>query len=465
MEEKALIKVRFPNWIKKKSRKRDINSPRSIGVMIQNANVLSNKGQQYVNPERVFFVFVLISIAIFWIIMFMTRSENIDMYFLRDHRDTSMDYFNMLFNLKGSDPWSANSNYPAICFLFWKVMYHFLPTTEYENGFDLRTDMVAQLGYILFVLTCMVIIWEAIHYMAKGTNIEKTLFGCALMFSGPMFFLLERGNILIAVLALSLVFLALYNSKKVSYRVIAYICLAIAAAIKIYPAALGLLVLWKKRYKETVALIVLGIAFFIIPFFAFDGVESLQKMLYGMGLATDVQTGSGLGSNFCMNNLVQLIGAAFGVNIRNVPGWVSLVAFAFCLSLFAISRQEWQKLYALVLLCIWCQGFSYTYILVLLFLPIISFLFRSDRQQQGSFRIGYAILFALTIIPYPLPMVDHINRALGLPDMSFPNLRFPVSWGTIIINAVLVVIALIITTDSIVYRVKKKHNGWLKENG
>lgn len=397
-----------------------------------------------------FSIGVLILVAVYWLIMLVTRSANIDAYFVTDHANTAMDYFNMLSMAGMSDPWIQNANYPAMCFLILKELGYLIPEAEITDAFALRNNMSAQFGYCFFMLACLIIIWEIARHMAKGTNCEKILFCCALMFSGPMIFLLERGNILIAALAFALLYLLLYDSDKLSHRIVGYFCLSIAAAIKIYPAVLGLMTLSKKRHKETVMLVGIGGVCFLAPFFAFGGFASLKQMLIGIGTANGAQSSIGLGINFCMNNLVQIIGAFFGKRITSVPGWVSLASACFCLCLFVASTQEWQKLYALVLLCIWFPGFSYTYTLVLLFLPIISFLYRSDRKQ-GWLRSAYAIGFALTIIPYALPMAEQINNVY-----SDEHIKFPLSWGVVLINLVLVLLAVMISVDAVADRLRRK---------
>lgn len=397
-----------------------------------------------------FSIGVLISVAVYWLIMLVTRSANIDAYFVTDHTNTAMDYFNMLSMAGMPDPWIQNANYPAMCFLILKLLGYLIPEAEIADAFALRNNMSAQFGYFIFMLACLIIIWETARHMAKGTNCEKILFCCALIFSGPMLFLLERGNILIAALAFSMLYLLLYDSDKLSYRIVGYFCLSIAAAIKIYPAVLGLLTLSKKRYKEAVMLVVIGGVCFLAPFFAFDGFASLREMLIGISCANGAQSSIGLGINFCMNNLLQIIGAFFGNKIASVPGWVSLASACFCLCLFAVSTQEWQKLYALVLLCIWFPGFSYTYTLVLLFLPIISFLYRSDRKQ-GWLRSAYAIGFALTIIPYAFPMAERVNDVF-----SDEYIKFPLSWGVVLINLVLVLLAVMISVDAAADRLRRK---------
>lgn len=403
---------------------------------------------KHVKAINIFSISVLVMTCVYWIVNITTHGAYINMYFITDHQDTAMDYFNMLANLNREDPWDAQANYPAICFLLWKFMHQMLPLGEFPDGFSLRQDMVAQLGYILFVLVCLVIVWETIKYCAKGTRAEKTLFACALLFSGPMTYLLERGNILLAALAFSLLFLAFYDSEKLLLRILSYGCLAIAAAIKIYPAVLGLLVLWKKRYKEAFILLLIGMATFLIPFFAFEGIESLKKMLSGIEYAASIHANLGFGLNFSVSNLTKMVFAFFGHNLTSVPDWIPVAAACCCFMLFFLCQHEWQKLYALISLCIWFPGFSYTYTLVLLFLPIISFFFRSARQQQGRFKYVYAVTFALMILPYVLPMADKVNAVL---EREF--IKYPLSWGTIIVNFLLVGTAMLLLLEAILDRI------------
>lgn len=404
------------------------------------------------HSSQFFSVAVLFAVLLYWIFNLFTRSAYIDTYFVTDHHDTAMDYFNMLEYLNHSDPWYNNANYPAMVFLFFKAMHHMLPIADMGDGFYLRENMIAQLGYILFIVICLVVIWETIRYMTKDKGWSGVLFAIAIVISGPMLFLLERGNMLIAVLVFSLLFLAFYDDDRKGMRILAYVSLSFAAAIKIYPAVLGLLVLSKKRYKETILLLIMGTVFFLAPFFVFDGIESLKKMIVGISYATALQTsGIGFGYNFSMNNLVQIVGAVFGRYIVSVPSWVSIASALFCLLMFFLCKYEWQKLYALVLLCIWFPGFSYTYTLVLLFLPVISYFFRAESYLQGWLKNVYPIAFALLIIPYGLPMVDKINMVLQLDYV-----KFPVSWGMVIINFVLVFIAILITIENLVRLINKK---------
>ena len=400
--------------------------------------------------HRWFSVLVIACIVVYWFIMLLTRSANIDCYFVTDHHNTSMDYFNMLANLNQTDPYYQQANYPAICFLFWKIMHRFLwraEDGEFGDGFELRNDMIAQLGYILFMAVCVVIIWETMMYLSKGTKTEKILFSSALFFSGPMIFLLERGNILIAVLALLLLYFALYDAPKLSLRVIAYICLALAAAIKIYPALFGLLVLRKKRYKETAVLVVIGIAAFILPFFVFDGIGSLKSMLNGIGVSSALQGQFGFGNNFSFSNLVKMVAAFGGYNLVSTPGWMSAVIAVLCIVLYFLCTSEWQQWFSLALVCLWFPSFSYTYALVMLFVPILSF-FRTENVKISWLNKVYFVLLILVVIPYALPFIDRVNGVLGMDYV-----KLPLAWGTVITNFALVLITVLTAVESLKGRI------------
>lgn len=366
---------------------------------------------------------VLAATTLFWGYMLLTRCENIDSYFVKDHGNTSMDYFNMLSNIYHGDPYYANANYPALCFVFFKIMYHLLPSPvseEYGDGYYLRENMIAQLGYMLFVMISMLIIWNVMQRFVKGTYFQKLLFGAALLFSGPMVFALERGNILLLTLAFLMVFLLCYDSEKMPYRIIAYLALSIAAGLKIYPAVFGLLVVWKKRYKESVLLVVMGIIVFILPFFCFNGLESLRLMLEGISISSTNMTGLGLGLNYSFPNLFLLVSVTLGGNATTIPAWVNLVPILLCAFFFFISDSEWKKLYVLALFCIWLPRFAYTYVLLLMFLPILSFYFKN--REDSKFDFLYSFSFWIMMIPMCTPMIDRINDVAG--D------KFPVSLGT-----------------------------------
>lgn len=429
--------------------------------MIGNMKNINNLKKLPYAPVAAFSVAVLFLTTLYWAVMLFTKSAWIDSYFLADHKNTGMDYFNMLANSAVKDPYAANSNYPAMCFFFLKIMRHFIPNcdaADFQDGFDYRGNMVAQLGYFLFVITCILILVIAVKIIIKGNDLVNTLLITSLIISGPMIFLLERGNILLAVLPLIMLFYALYDSDNKYLRFIAYVSLAIAAAIKIYPAVFGLLLIKRKRYKDAALLAVIGLTVFILPFFAFDGFSSLRQMLTGMTAANSENVGSGFGYNFSLTNILRILVAFLGKHIETAP---KLLVYSGVFALFigfVIARKEWQQLFFLSMICLWTPFFSYTYSLVLLFPPLLSFLREPSVKGKNKLTAVYMAFFVIVTVPHALPLAEKINYNL----YSTHIVRLPLSYSTIIINLALIIISAIIFFESIYAIIKNSKRRTVK---
>ena len=111
--------------------------------------------------------------------------------------------------------------------------------------------------------------------MKKGSNKEKYLFITLMMFSIPFLFAFERGNIILVSFILLLVFMCFKDSENKVLREIALIGLAASAAIKIYPAIFGLILVKEKRWLDIFRVITYGLILFVLPFLFFGGYSSL----------------------------------------------------------------------------------------------------------------------------------------------------------------------------------------------
>lgn len=403
---------------------------------------LSDQISEEEKRQRIFSVVVLAGIAIFWLICLFTRSANINSYFLKDHHDTGMDYFNMLECLNHDDPWYDYALYPAMCFAILRITFHAIPPSAYMYGIDsfmLRENMIAQLWYILILMICLVGIWELCQNMAVGTKFSRLMFAASLLFSGPMFYLLERGNLLVITLPFLLAFYALYDSSDKKLRYLGYLCLAVSASIKIYPALFGLLVPMKKRYRETIHLVLIGFVVFMLPFFWFRGLDSVRDMLYGSGVAANVLSNNGVGYNFSFHNTLTFLAAIIGKKITAWPAWSLIFPLALSLWIIIAGKREWQKLYGITLLCVWLPSFSFTYTLTMFFPAIISF-FR-DTKNTGKFSKVYTILLALLIIPYVTPLMPWIDDVYG------GDVGFAASWTLVIVDGVMMIIGILILVE------------------
>lgn len=173
-------------------------------------------------------------------------------------------------------------------------------------------------------------------------------------------------------------------------------------------------------------------------------------MVQGFKISADTQLGMGLGFNYSLDNLYKILGTLLGFEVKITPIFLVVVAVFLCLIIFALSSAEWKQLYAMTLLALWIPKFSYTYALVLLFLPVISFFYRSN-STDGRYDIVYMFLFAVMLIPYFLPEVKRVDDVLNLT-----NNKYPLSYGMLIINLAIIIMAILIIVDEVSARLNNK---------
>ena len=116
------------------------------------------------------------------------------------------------------------------------------------------------------MLLMILIMFIQLFQMKKGKPVTKWLMTLALAFSGIALFSYERGNVIYLAVIGMVCFIEHYQSENKVLREWAFIALAFAAAIKGYPAIFGILLIWEKRWKEAIRLMIYGLLFCFGPF-------------------------------------------------------------------------------------------------------------------------------------------------------------------------------------------------------
>lgn len=114
-------------------------------------------------------------------------------------------------------------------------------------------------------------------------------------------------------------------------RELALICLACAAAMKLYPALFGLLLLSDKKYKEAVRAVIYGIVLLVVPFFFMGGVGQIPQMLKNsLTLNNNTLSGStGFGYGFKVN-ATSSIGSIFDWLLLKTIPFILRCLYTFC---------------------------------------------------------------------------------------------------------------------------------------
>lgn len=337
--------------------------------------------------------------------------------------DTWMDMYHSIQIAIAENPYDIGSIYPPMSTLYYRLLSHAFHTHD-EGTWDGTSWSMreTQMGRMLVlgqtVLFCLLLAMAISTILHKWPRLKRYAIVLLALFSSPMLYLMERGNILLLALCLMGLFLAGYKSPHKPVRELALVCLALAFSIKLYPAALGLLLLRDKRWADALRLALYGVLLLLLPAFFFDGFATIGAFLGG--LANEIAT-------FGMYRVrVDVTGlAAYLFNNTQPAAFVTIARVVLCVgALFSacVLKKTWQQVAALCLLMIYLPGFSYYYVATLLIFPCIMFLADNEKRRQDML---YAVCYAgmLVVIMRPASYEPFISAVGQIsPSMRLCNL-------------------------------------------
>lgn len=291
--------------------------------------------------------------------------------------------------------------YPPLAYLTVIFLRHFIKVDVCEVSDTIGPKihqaslMLAIICIIFFVIFSAFICEELLNVSKK----EKYLFVFLIFFSIPMLFEIERLNIVFVAWIFLGLFFIWKDSQNAFLREFSYVCLAISAAIKIYPAIFGLLIVFEKRYMDAIRTLIYGVAFFFTPFLYFGGagkfIDNLIAIVNHFQSSVDFMVESH--GNY--NISYYAIGDFLSVKMKNdliLPVQIVLFLLVFS-SLFLLHSYE-KRVLALVCIMIGIPNSSFCYIVIFLIYPIIFFLNRTSQKEAIIY-----LLFLLMML-YPLPI-------------------------------------------------------------
>ena len=254
--------------------------------------------------------------------------------------------------------------------------------------------------FVCFTIVSYILFAKLIYKYKNGSFANKSLFAFFTLFSFPMIYLIERGNIIVLVLPLLLYFVNEYDSDVKYKRHLAYICLAISVAIKIYPVFFGLLLLKKKKnFKNILLCIFYGAVFFFVPFIFVGGFSQLGVLIHNILYTSSMFGSKGFGFKVSISNTFSLFGHVFNhVRLFETAGTVFLIITVLA-GLFLILFNKWNedwKIYAVIsLIIILVPGFSYIYSVAYMIIPLLFFL---NKKEIKWIDYIYSLLFIAQFI-------------------------------------------------------------------
>ena len=306
---------------------------------------------------------------------------------------------------------NVQGTYPPIArAIFWLTGQMIPVRNQLIAASSMRLSHGALLVFFVFAIS-LLILFIAYKKLNKDLPSVMTLI---MLLSAPMIFLVDRGNLLIVTYVASVLFVAGYRSKNPITRHLSYICLAIAAATKIYPVVLGLLVLREKKWKETLWCVLYGFAFCILPFFFIGGIPEL--LLYVRNVTTSVGKNVIIVNTWLLNYSTVLAAwteeffedAMIGRKIASATIYILVGLLAACVIL---CKERWKALLAAVLIIILFPGYTVSYCGVFYTIPLL-LLLKDTRGDKRDY--AYAILLSLALAP-----LQFVCGAIGVSQPSY----------------------------------------------
>ena len=398
----------------------------------------------------IFYIFSISLIVFFLGSILITHGESVKYYLFADRQDTFMDFFNSIYDTIGRRPYDMGVIYPPLCYMIYYAFSRFIPLdTIIEQKRLLKLQQGPMISLIIyFVITVFLFIILA-KKIKKGKNNEKNLFIFIMLFSIPFLYTFERANIIFVALILLMTFFAFRNSENKILKEISLISLAASAAIKIYPALFGLILLKEKKWKEIIRVIIYGLILFFVPFIFFGGFECILEFYRNITGATN-----SFNETFVINKInfmaaIDNINSILQISNQHLDMankiFVGLLILTSIISSFTM-KNNWKLLSLLTCLMIGIPGISFTYTAIFFVLPLIYFI--DDKSKKNIFDYIYLILFILIMFANPLAIFEN-----GTFDYFYNN----ISLNTKVMSISILILTVLLNIENIINLIKRKY--------
>lgn len=357
------------------------------------------------------FAAVVITSFVLWLIGLTQRDvtdRQLDLFFGK-MKDFLADYTNTTGYAANGDPYgvvSKHRQYPPLAYvLFWFISRFHSDIGQYpsKNAFlDLYTDPLYLYVFIISYMAYAVAIFELLRSNIKADNKLKNMVAAACMLSFPMLYTIERGNNIILAFILTEVFLFYYDSDCKAAREVALFALALAAALKIFPATYAVFLLYDKRWNAAIRVTIYGLVLGILPFALLKGGISteLPLMIRNMTVSAKAHSpfsGASLAALFAHYYPGTLLHTSMGTAVLII----SYVLCALLLFLGAHCRHRWEQLLAVTFAALSISGQSGLYTL-LFFIPFIVAFLNDDDHTLWDYGILFCGLLLMCAYQSPL---------------------------------------------------------------
>lgn len=303
--------------------------------------------------------------------------------------------------------------FPPFAYMIYNFFYHSDATiqegAQYSQPLALDTYHIYYFCVVVQFILYAIILSELFKKEKIG---KRVCFILTILLSYPMYYkTIYMGNdILTTVLLLFVAMIILRKEKiKESEKIFAMILIALASGLKLTPAIFGLEFVRRKDYKHAGILILMGLVVFIVPFFYFDGFETMKKYFEVMFNFNRLSGPQPTSIYYFINVITKRL---FNIDIfirQHLFLTIQILFLIINFYLYFISKKSWQRYLVLGFICGQFISQSYIYYILYYLVGMIFFFLEENITIYNAFiekkyiSIIYVLLFSMAFSLYLLP--------------------------------------------------------------
>lgn len=394
----------------------------------------NTNNKQLGNEKDRLLVFFLISVFclffIFFILFVINPEGNQAEVFFEKTNDLMADYFNVAKFSANRNPYFSvfEGSYLPFPYVIFYVLSKFAPYEALDSLVAWKTTMgLFTSFYFMFFISAVYFLLLYMH--SEGKKYSSFFLVISLMISGIFLFSFERGNLIILSAFFSTFFLFNYNSANKYLKEFAFLCLAFSASLKGFPALLGILLIYEKRFVEAIRLIVYGIIIAFLPFLLIrGGVSNIPQFLKNLKTADDLFLYSfypRFGYYYFVSVWDKIDFLRVIIRKETLNSILSLVMYVITLlGLFLnyYEKSKWKQVALLISIIILIPTNSAIYCGLYLFPVIIMFFNQATFYKKDRL---YVILFIIFLNPLQVSILGK-NISVLLINVAVMTLAFDI---------------------------------------
>lgn len=321
----------------------------------------------------------------------------------------------MNFSLEESPYVVGDSSYPpiaiAILYPFALIckdifaVYRFSELTADELTAEIIMYPQFWVSIILFFTICSFFIIMLTSKLFGITGADRLKLGVIILVSAPFVYTIMRGNTIYFALIFLLAFLVFKDSKNPILREIAYFCLAMSGAIKIYPLFFGVFLLKDKKIFASFRVAFYFVSIFALSFFVFkNSLNDVTPFFNNLGGFMSDETRLLATNNLSISAQLYKLLHLFIPKLSAESPIFNVISLAAMLLVFAVSTyativtksnlSRYAICFAVVILI---PSISYFYIIIFAILPFLEYIRTYSILETGK-RIFYFLAFMFLFI-------------------------------------------------------------------